>query len=81
MRPRPEHELDTRPFDPEGVNTRLVEVYGVRCRDLGRLFDVRGNRLLHEHRAADKAEQERKARAKSFRESMKAGRKVACDSD
>ena len=41
VRPRNEHVLETRAYDPEGTNERLVEVSGIRCKELRRLFDAR----------------------------------------
>ncbi len=73
IRARAEHELDTRAYDAEGANPHLVEVSGVRCRDLGRLFDARGKRLLDARRAAEAADAERRARAQAYRDAVRAG--------
>ena len=75
VRPRQEHVLDTLAYDPKGTNPRLVEVSGIKCRDLRKLFDVRGKRVKDEEeakqrqlqRAAEEAEATRKARAAAFR--------------
>ena len=73
IRARAEHELDTRAYDTHGTNPHLVEVSGVRCRDLGRLFDARGKRLLDARRAAKAADAERRARAQAYRDAVRAG--------
>ena len=75
VRPRNEHVLDTRAYDPSRSKKHLVEVEGITCRELRKLFDARGKRMLDERRAADEAhekkvrilEAERKARAAAFR--------------
>ena len=70
VRPRSDHVLDTRAYDADGANPRLVAVEGVRCADLRRLFDARGKRLLEAKRRAEadaaRAEAERRARAKAY---------------
>ena len=85
IRARAEHELDTRAYDTHGTNPHLVEVSGVRCRDLGRLFDARGKRLLEAERdaaaAAAEKEEERKRRAREYREALKAGKALSDSSD
>ena len=68
VRPRQEHVMDTIRYDPEGINTRLVEVSDIPCAHLRKLFDARGKRLLDARRAAEEKELARRARAKAFRE-------------
>lgn len=68
VRPRQEHVLDTRPYDPTGSNARLVEVSGIPCAHLRKLFDARGKRLLDAKREADEKELARKARGRAYRE-------------
>lgn len=81
VRARADHVLDTRPYDPDGSNTHLVEVEGVRCSDLRRLFDARGKRMLEAKRDAKRdamqAESERKERARAYREALLAGRPLS----
>ena len=75
VRPRQDHVLETRRYDPEGTNPRLIDVSGIKCRELRKLFDVRGKRLKDEgearqraaEQAAEDAEAKRKARAAAFR--------------
>ena len=59
--------LDTRPYDPSGTNANLVEVSAIKCRELRKLFDARGKRVLDDQRAAEAAEAKRKAKAAAFR--------------
>ena len=81
VRPRSDHVLDTRAYDADGANPRLVAVEGVRCADLRRLFDARGKRLLEAKRRAEadaaRAEAERRARAKAYREALLAGQPLS----
>ena len=77
LRVCPRHELDTRPYDPLRTNHHLVEIEGVRCRDLGRLLDMRGQRALERRRMAASAEVQRKARAQAYREEIRAGRALS----
>ena len=71
VRPRNDHVLDTRGFDPSGAKAdRLVEVSDVSCAHLRKLFDARGKRLLDGRRAAEAAEAARKERARKFREAF-----------
>ena len=81
VRARADHVLDTRPYDPDGSNAHLVEVEGVRCSDLRRLFDARGKRMLEAKRDAKRdamqAEAERKERARAYREALLAGRPLS----
>ena len=85
VRCRNDHVLDTRPYDPDGSNARLVEVHDVTCKELRLLFDARGKRLLDAEReaaaAADAKEEERKRRAREYREALKAGRPLSDSSD
>ena len=81
VRPRNDHVIDTRPFDPSGANAHLVEVYEISCRELRKLFDARGKRMLDERRTADAAhakkvealEAQRRERAAAFRAKLAAG--------
>ena len=68
VRPRQEHVLDTKRFDPTGTNARLVEISGIPCSHLRKLFDARGKRLLDARREVEEKEAARKARAKAYRE-------------
>lgn len=77
LRVCPRHELDTRPYDPLRTNHHLVEIEGVRCRDLGRLLDMRGQRALERRRMAASAEVQRKARAQAYRAEIRAGRALS----
>ncbi|KAL1522071.1 hypothetical protein AB1Y20_021714 [Prymnesium parvum] len=81
VRPRNEHELDTRAYDPEGTHPQLPEVHAIRCAELRKLFDVRGQRVVRELREREAREEERKARAKAFREAVLAGRRPVAASD
>ena len=45
VRPRQEHVLDTTRFDPTGTNARLVEISGIPCSHLRKLFDARFRNL------------------------------------
>jgi 23S rRNA-/tRNA-specific pseudouridylate synthase/isopenicillin N synthase-like dioxygenase len=81
VRPRNDHVIDTRPFDPSGANAHLVEVSEISCRELRKLFDARGKRMLDERRTADAAhakkvealEAQRRERAAAFRAKLAAG--------
>ena len=81
VRARAGHVMDTRQYDPGGANAHLVEVEGVRCGDLRRLFDARGKRMLDAKRDATRdaaqAEAERKERARAYREALLAGRPLS----
>lgn len=50
---------------------RLLEIYSVRCGDLGRLFDKRGRRLLDAERSREAREAARRLRAQAFREQLR----------
>jgi hypothetical protein len=80
VRPCNQHVMETKRFDPTGSNKRLVEVSGIPCAHLRKLFDARGKRLLDARRDADAKEVVRKAKAKAFREAFLAKGKLS-DSD
>lgn len=50
---------------------RLLEVHGVRCGDLGRLFDMRGRRLLDARREREAREAARQRRGRLFRDQIR----------
>ena len=81
VRPRQEHVLDTHKYDPSGSNPNLVEVSGIPCSHLRKLFDARGKRLLDARREMEEREAARKARAKAFREATLAKLRAGALSD
>lgn len=54
-----------------GRPVRLLEVHGVPCGDLGRLFDVRGRRMLEARREREAREIARQGRGRAFRERVR----------